>query len=201
MKIRSIFAILIVLCCLLAVTALPVAGAGDVLPERMPAETNPVVQPLCDEALAARFLNMLNRNYAYDDDFLYYDTMIGNAVLALLDLREGDYISASYVSDYLFSMYGIELTDFSDYGAGFPQKEGYIYIIPRGFATFAHRILSVTENEDGSFTVETAVTVDPHDGESFERMATALFVPNDESAFGFMLHRCDLSVAGDSFAL
>ena len=33
-----------------------------------------------------------------------------------------------------------------------PKKDGYVYIIARGYSKFNHKIIGVTENEDGTIT-------------------------------------------------
>ena len=150
---------------------------------------------LCDGALGARFLNMLNRNYSYDDDFYSFETMINNAVLARIDLAEDDFISTCYVADYLASMYGLQITDYTKYNTDFPQKDGYVYVVPRGYTTYSHKLLSVTENEDGSYTVQSLMTVDAHDDDPQEKSVTALFVPNSDSDFGFVMVYANTSVS------
>ncbi len=139
---------------------------------------------------ATRFLNMLNHNSSYNEDFYDVDCLVNNAVLQLLDLRSNedeDFIAVGLVADYMKDMYGIELVDVSALNAEFPQKEGHIFIIPRGFSTYSHEFVSSIENEDGSFTVETLVTVTYHDGETETVSAVSLFVPNSASAFGYNL--------------
>lgn len=143
-----------------------------------------------DPVLAARFLNMLNHNASYDADFDSVDTLVNNAVGTLCHLRDSadeDFIDVNIVADYMMNLYGIELTDVSALNAGFPQKEGYLFILPRGLTSYTHRFVSACENEDGSFSVETEVTITPHDGESETVTAVSLFVRNPASAFGFNL--------------
>ncbi len=206
MKSCGIFVFVAVLCAVMigAYCAFP---AQAPVPEAKPALENVAAvsvadaQPLCDEALGARFLNMLNRNYAYDTDFQSFETLVNDAVTALTDLREGDYVAAGYVSDYLASMYGIVIDDYSSVNTAFPQKDGYVYIIPRGYTEYAHQLLTVSENEDDSYTVCTRVTVKPHDGEAYEMTATSLFVPNEESDFGYVMVYSNLSVPEDTHTL
>ncbi|MBE6727392.1 MAG: hypothetical protein E7562_01950 [Ruminococcaceae bacterium] len=146
---------------------------------------------LSDEKVnAARFLNMLNHNSSYNDDFFDVDVLVNNAVLQLLDLRSAedeDFIAVGFVAEYMKDMYGIEIVDVSALNAEFPQKEGHIFIVPRGFSTYTHEFVSARENEDGSFTVETKVTVDYHDGKVETVSAVSLFVVNEASAFGYNL--------------
>lgn len=187
MKHRRI-AFLLVLCILIACFSAPVSGTAPVKAET----ANTYV---CQAALEARFLNILNHNNNYDDDFKYIDTMVNNSVISLLHLRDSeneDFIRADYVIDFVKDMYGIDIVDVSDLNAQWPQLEGYIYIIPKGYTTYKHEFTAMEKNEDGSYTVYTRVTADTHDADSENLEAVSLLVPNSESSFGYSLIRCDI---------
>ena len=146
-------------------------------------------------ALDARFLNMLNHNYVYNTDFDCADDMINNAVLALIDLRDKeneDFIAEKYVKGFVYDMYGLEIVDMSMLNEGFPSLDGYVYVIPRGMVGYEHSIISVDENEDGSYTVVTEVTVDFHDDDDQTFKAVSLFVKNSSSAFGYNIVYCNI---------
>lgn len=143
----------------------------------------------------ARFLNMLNHNFVYNTDFDDADTIVNNASLALLDLRDSaneDFIKDTYVKGFVKDMYGIEIADMSDLNAEYPQLDGYLYIIPRGYTSYNHTIVSVEQNEDGSYTVVSDVTVSDHDAAAKTQKAVSLFVENDESAFGYNMIYCNI---------
>ncbi len=136
----------------------------------------------------ARFLNMLNHNFVYNSDFDCADTVVNNASLALLDLRDStneEYIADIYVKGFVKDMYGIEIVDMSGINEEYPQLEGFLYIIPRGYTTYSHTIVSVEQNEDGTYTVISDVAVNSHDVVSKTQKAVSLFVENNESAFGY----------------
>lgn len=142
-----------------------------------------------------RFLNMLNHNFVYNSDFDNADTIVNNSALALLDLRDADYedyIKDAYVKGFVKDMYGIEIADMSALNADFPQMDGYLYIIPRGYTKYNHTIVSVKQNEDGSYTVVSDVTVSDHDAASRTQKAVSLFVENSESAFGYNMIYCNI---------
>jgi hypothetical protein len=82
-------------------------------------------------------------------------------------------------------MYGIEDIDYSLINADFSKKEGYVYILPRGYELYSHKVESVTLNEDGSYTVKTNVSISTHDGLKINEVCETLFVKNDASSFGF----------------
>ena len=143
----------------------------------------------------ARFLNMLNHNFVYNTDFDNADTIVNNASLALLDLRDSaneDYIKDTYVKGFVKDMYGIEIADMSSLNAEYPQLDGYLYIIPRGYTSYSHTIVSVEQNEDGSYTVVSDVSVSNHDAAAKTQKAVSLFVENDESAFGYNMIYCNI---------
>lgn len=143
----------------------------------------------------ARFLNMLNHNFVYNSDFESVDTIVNNSSLALLDLRDGeneDFIKDAYVKGFVKDMYGIEIVDMSELNAEYPQLDGYLYIIPRGYTSYEHKIVSVKENEDGSYKVVSEVTATNHDTAGETQTAVSLFVPNQESAFGYNIIYCDI---------
>ena len=178
--------VLLVACCAVPTVAVPVLRVGA------PAQTAELPAKKAESALAARFLNLLNHNFAYDDDFRSVDALADDAVLALLDTREGDFVCAGAVADYLLNFYGIEATDFSGLHPEYPQQDGFVYIVPRGYALYSHSSPKLSANEDGSYTVVTTVRVTAHDGVS-TTTATSLLVPDARSQFGWVIIRSTLA--------
>ncbi|MBR7071568.1 MAG: hypothetical protein IKI29_05345 [Clostridia bacterium] len=176
------------ICCLLLLCSFPFTPAvSSVVAETTGANENQV--------LTARFLNMLNHNLAYGKDFYDTEVLTKDAVVSLATGRsvaDGDYVAVDAVRDFLFSMYGVQKTDFSDFQTGWPQKEGYVYIVPCGYTTYRHDLITAEKNEDGSFSVTTAVTVTPHDGKLEHYECHALFLENSASQFGYQLLSADL---------
>ncbi|HAL20362.1 MAG TPA: hypothetical protein DCP17_06390 [Ruminococcaceae bacterium] len=105
--------------------------------------------------------------------------------MACLDMRDGDFIAERYIKDYVFNMYGVDIEDFSGINAQFPKKEGFVYIVPRGFSVYKHSGAVISFNEDGTCTVTTVVTVNAHDGEALTGTAVTLFAKNGNSHFGY----------------
>ena len=159
-------------------------------------ETGAKAAPAKNVATAARFLNMLNHNFVYNFDFEDADIVAENSVLALLDQKEGDsdYISEAVLKGFINDMYGIELESINDNAA--EHKEGLVFITPRGYTSYSHEITDVAENEDGSFTVYSSVTVTPHDNDEYVTSAETLFVKSETSAFGYNIIRSDLAIEG-----
>lgn len=152
-------------------------------------------------ANSARFLNMLNHNYIYDADFENVDVMINLSVPALLSSREDDFIPSGIVASFMYDMYGVEIVDMSGLNSQFPQREGYLYIIPRGFISYEHSDAEVKINEDGTFFVKTRVIVTPSDAEPYEAKAVSLFVKNEASSLGYNIISSEILTADNCLSL
>lgn len=186
--ILSITALAVVL--LISFTSLTVNPAANAT------EKKPAVTVSEEKALGARFLNMLNHNFVYNDAFESVYEMTACSEVALLDRAEDGYIKQSLIAGYLYNMYGVENTDFAAVTKDFPQRENYVYVIPRGFSVYKHSAPVITENEDGSYTVVTDVEISSHDSDAETAKATTLFVKNENSAFGFNIISSDISAIG-----
>lgn len=186
--ILSITALAVVL--LISFTSLTVKPAANAT------EKKPAVTVSEEKALGARFLNMLNHNFVYNDAFESVYEMTACSEVALLDKAEDGYIKQSLIAGYLYNMYGVENADFAAVTKDFPQRENYVYVIPRGFSVYKHSAPVITENEDGSYTVVTDVDISSHDSDAETAKATTLFVKNENSAFGFNIISSDISAVG-----
>lgn len=186
--ILSITALAVVL--LISFTSLTVKPAANAT------EKKPAVAVSEEKALGARFLNMLNHNFVYNDAFESVYEMTACSEVALLDKAEDGYIKQSLIAGYLYNMYGVENADFAAVTKDFPQRENYVYVIPRGFSVYKHSAPVITENEDGSYTVVTDVEISSHDSDAENAKATTLFVKNENSAFGFNIISSDISAIG-----
>lgn len=136
-----------------------------------------------DSALEARFLNMLNHNFVYNDAFYNDSALVNEAMLALVDVAQDGFIDEAVLGDYIFNMYGKIYNDFGFLGD--TEKDGYVYIIPRGYNIYTHEISSVTDNKDGSYTVLTEVEISYEDGSVEIASCETVFLENTESAFGY----------------
>ncbi len=143
-----------------------------------------------DKVLETRFLNMLNHSFVYNNDFYDDSALINNSVLALLDLADGSYVEESYVKDYVFNMYGKIYDDFAFLGES--EKEGFVYILPRGYSLYKHEISTVTDNKDGSFTVISKVEISYMDGSVESLNCETVFLENAQSAFGYNIMYSDI---------
>lgn len=163
-----------------------VAATDEPVVEQEKVEYNP------QKALEVRFENILNRNFSYNEEIADIDVLVNNSILALLDKREESFIAEDIVANFVCDMYGIEIVDFSELNANMPKKEGYVYIIPRGYSVYSHDVTDIIENEDGTLTVTSKVIIDDHDGTVTEVTATTLFVKNESSTFGYNIIHSDL---------
>ncbi len=154
---------------------------------------NEVVTVDTAKVLEARFLNMLNHNFVYGEAFHNDEDLVNDSALALLDLANDGFIEEAYLKDYIFNMYGKIYDDFSAYNPLAPKQDGLFYIIPRGYDLYEHKIASVIDNQDGSYTVISEVVIDYHFGEKVNAFSTTFFIENEESPFGFNILYSDLA--------
>lgn len=147
------------------------------------------------KVLESTFLNMLNHNYVYNDSFADLESIVNDSVIALLDLREenSSYIREDVVNGYLYDMFGFSVEDFSSLNPEFPQKEGYVFILPRGYSQYEHKALSIEINEDGTYTFVTEVKISSHDGADEVLKCETMFVENDDSVFGYNIVRSNIT--------
>lgn len=197
---------LCILAAILVAVALLTAGVSattktaDVSGVELVATANEVMPaPDTQKVLESRFLSMLNRNYVYNEDFESLSAIAQNSVIPLLGLRESEdssYIAQNYVADFIRDMYGIEGEELDVLAPESKMREGYVYIMPRGYCEYNHKIISVTENEDGSFWVETAVEIMEHDDFFVEGVCKSLIVKNEASAYGYCIISSDIAEVG-----
>lgn len=190
MKIK-LLCVAILLCAVIGTSALM-----PVVAQPKADEKQTVVEEVeVDAVKTARFINMLNHNYVYGIDFLTVDDMLSESIVGLLDARDSenpDFIKESYIKDFMYSMYGVEIVDMSNFQSDMPKLEGYVYIMPRGFSEYSHSLVSARENEDGTYTVTTDVAVSAHDGIGRICKAVTLFVENTDSQYGYNIVSSEL---------
>ena len=194
MKIKNVISLILAL---IMLASFSVISANPAEVDGIASAENATVSENFDKekVLEARFLNMLNHSFAYDEELASVEDLVNCAVTALCVTESTDdsFIEESRVEDYLYNMYGVEVENLSSVNADFPKKDGYVYVIPRGYTVYKHTVDSVRLNEDGSYTVTTSVTLDSHDGKE-EGKAVTLFVKNSNSQFGFNIISSDIIV-------
>ncbi len=192
MRKNVIFSLLLTVCVvLLSFACVKPEAAYNAVPESNNTEVITVSKNnTIDKALKTRFLNMLNHSFVYNEDFYNDSALVNNSVLALLDLAEESFVEEAYLKDYIFNMYGKIYDDFAFLGE--TEKEGYVYIIPRGYNIYTHKISAVTDNNDGSYTVLTEVEISYEDGSVETLGCETVFLSNAESAFGYNIMYSDI---------
>ncbi len=145
-----------------------------------------------DKVLETRFLNMLNHSFVYNEAFYDDAALINSSMIALLDKAENSFLDQAVLSDFIFNMYGKKYNDFSFLGENLPEKNGYVYIIPRGYNEYNHKIAGITDNKDGSFTVITDVEISGADNTVENLKCETLFLAAEDSAFGYNILYSDI---------
>ena len=181
-------------CLVLVAVMLAVCGSIDVRPVLSDAKVATVTEvksasaaPAKESSInGARFLNMLNHSFVYGEDFDDINTIVNNSTIALLDMADDEgFINETYVAEYLNNMYGLTVDNLDQLNAELGYKEGFVFVIPRGYTTYEHRLVDITLNEDGTYTVVTKVSADSHDSGASNLTAVTHFVENSDSMFGY----------------
>ena len=143
-------------------------------------------------------ISMLNHNFVYGSDFDNADNVVSLSMNALLAYRNDDFIKETLVTDFVSNMYGIDIVDLSQFNARYPHKDGYVFVVAGGYTRYNHSNISIKENEDGTISAYTDVTVFDHDESKKVYKATTLFVPNENSAFGYNIIYSEITKPGVS---
>ena len=144
-----------------------------------------------NNVMKARFENMLNNNFIYNDDYQSHKVIIENSILALLDKGVNGEIEKSLVLGFIADMYGLQVdAKAAEYDFA-PASEGMFVILPRGYTEYKHTVTNISE-EEGGYTVTSEVLVLTHDGEEYTTTATTVFVPNVGSSFGYNIVKSDI---------
>ena len=131
----------------------------------------------------ARFENMLNHNRLYDNDFNDINTVVDNSILSLLEKREEDFIKSDLVEAFVYNMYDLDIKDYKANPQA-PEKQGYIFIMPRGYDEISHEIQTVTENGT-LICIISEITVKSHDRQTKTATCETVLLENENSAFGY----------------
>lgn len=139
----------------------------------------------------AVFAEMLGANYACESDFLSQDDLFISSLVALRENADGEgYIERKLIDDYMFNMYGIDSSKINLQTPGMVEEKCFILIPPMGYDVLEYDIISVEKTENG-YAAEITITVNPHDTSEYVLPATAYFVENSDSSYGFNLVNID----------
>lgn len=168
---------------------------GFILP---PTGTNLVdngsVTAVADEkkVTEAKMQNLLNLNNVYGDDFTDNEALVNAAAINLRSYaNENGFIENDIVISYLKDIYDIDIVITDTINVNLPQKQGYVYLIPRGYTAYSHEIVSVSENEE-FITVVSLVYIDTHDSQVSVGTATTKLVKNQDASFGYNIIDSDI---------
>ncbi len=132
-----------------------------------------------------RIENMLQSNRVYNNTFYDEKELVEEVAISLMDRANDGYIATKAVEDLAFAMYSINVDASVVSYPNIPQLEGYMPLVARGYTSYSHEITGVLDENDGTVTVYSDVTVDCHDGNPVTYPCETLFVTCDESFFGY----------------
>ena len=176
---------------------------GFILPPvEQSAPLNPSVQVPADKEKVeeARILNLLNLNNIYGDDFTDNEALVNAAAINLRSYASANgFIENSIITSYIKDIYDIDLEITEDININMPKKQGYVYLIPRGYSSYTHEIISISKGED-FIKVTSLVSVNAHDGLDVIGTATTILIKNENSSFGYNIINSEIDYNAVSFA-
>lgn len=175
----------LLLCCCLALNGFAAVPKKPAVPDE-------------NKVLAARFENILNHNLVYDDEIYSAEALINAATQILCGYADEDnFIEEDIVKAFIYDLYGVEVDCRGGMREYFPQKEGYVYLIPCGADIYNHTVISIQKNGD-EYTVVSRLVIEYHCCETEELLATTKFIAAPTSPFGFNIVYSQLSPIGVS---
>lgn len=143
------------------------------------------IQPQAELVENTKIEHILNINNIYGEEFLDNEQLVNKAAVSLRSHADGEgFIPEAIVTAYIKDLYDIDIDCFDNINVNLPKKEGYVLLIPRGYTTYSHSVISVTEG-DGYLTVKSNVVCNYHDGGSDNGIATTVLTVNENSSFGY----------------
>lgn len=135
--------------------------------------------------LSSSIENLLQSNRVYNDTFYDEQELIEEVAISLMDRANDGYIATKAVEDLIFAMYSINVDASAISYPNIPQIDGYMPLVARGYTSYSHEVTGVLDENDGTVTVYSNVTVDCHDGNPVTYPCETLFVACDDSPFGY----------------
>ena len=190
-------------CLLIPIAALSVHMTPSASPKTPAAPEVSAAQPAPEAnaqelgAVKARLSQLLKLNRVFDDCMDSDRVLIEEAATVLLDQAvdtpSGDrVINQQSVLTFIKDLYGKEADPVAGKYDFLPAPEGYFAIPARGYDTYTHEIENLRVLENGDVTVLSDMTVETHDGDTFQMRVVTLFRPNAASPFGYNILRADI---------
>lgn len=159
-----------------------------------PAKTTVNAEGALDTELVfeAKLQNLININNVYGTDFTDNEKLTNRAAAALSGYADDyGFIPEQTVVSFVKDLYDIDLVITDDINADMPKKDGFVYLIPKGYTSLQHEILTI-EDMSSYYRVTSRVTLSSHDGETVTATAVTLIVENNTSVFGYNILNADI---------
>lgn len=168
---------------------------GFIFVSSAPASAAVLSKPSEIGVATARFENMLNMNFVYGDDFCNNESLVNAAAISVLgEVDDDGFIPSDSVTAFIKDFYDIDMVITKNINSSLPQRDGFVYVVPRGYTTYEHDVVSVIRDGD-YYSVVSSVKINLHTGESYIATANSVFMINHDSSFGYSLISSELDVA------
>ncbi len=152
-----------------------------------------------EKALESHIINLLNLNNVYGDDFTDNERLVNKAAISMRSYANANgFIEEGIITAFVKDMYDIDLVITDDINKDMPQRDGFVYLIPRGYTLYSHDITDITDMGE-YLSVTSGVKVLYHDNYVEIGTATTKLVKNANGSFGYSI--MDAQIVYNNFSL
>lgn len=152
-----------------------------------------------EKAFESHIVNLLNLNNVYGDDFTDNEKLVNKAAISMRSYANANgFIEESIIVSFVKDMYDIDLVITEDINKDMPKRDGFVYLIPRGYTLYNHTIMDITDM--GKYlSVTSSVNILYHNDCVEVGTATTKLVKNPNCSFGYSI--MDSQIIYNSFSL
>ncbi len=152
-----------------------------------------------EKVFESHIVNILNLNNVYGEDFTSNEKLVNKAAISMRSYANANgFIEEAVIISFVKDMYDIDLVITDDINKDMPKREGFVYLIPRGYTLYSHNVLDITDMGE-YLSVTSSVNVLYHDNYVEVGVATTKLVKNANCSFGYSI--MDAQIVYNSFSL
>lgn len=135
------------------------------------------------------FLEMLNKNYIFNEAFVDDVAIIEGAMLSLMPQAKEGRLHKDTIALFIEDFYGITMNE-NAYDLNYIAGD-YYYFIPKGFNKPIHKITNIAFDGECYF-VTSNITLDTHDNGEEPYTVKSVFIKNNDSSYKYNLLNCEI---------
>ncbi len=140
-----------------------------------------------EKAFESHIVNLLNLNNVYGEDFTDNEKLVNKAAISMRSYANANgFIEEAVITSFVKDMYDIDLVITDDINKDMPKREGFVYLIPRGYTLYNHTIMDITDMGE-YLSVTSSVNILYHNNYVEVGTATTKLIKNPNCSFGYSI--------------